>query len=148
MVDKTQAEDASINISASGIVPEKPGNNGRNSESHEEEEREVVSMLPSYNGVFCKVTYIGNTRLATGFEHHPADVGVEETLVGIVRIQFGIGIPVVSTMATRPPLDGTFYGTGTQQSKDILEEKRSVVGSVGPETMVTSSNAETGEVVV
>jgi len=75
-------------------------------------------------------------------------VGVEETLVSIVRVKVCISVAMVSTMSTRPPLDGAFDGASTEHSKDILEGKRSVVGAVGPETMITSCDAKTSAVVV
>jgi len=148
MVDKTQAEDTGVNISATGIVPEKPGDDSRNSKTHEKDERKIIPVLPFYDWVFREVTHISNTGLAPGFEHHPTNVGEEETLVSIVGVKVCVGIAVVSTMTTRPPLDGTFNGASTEHSKDILEGARSVVGAVSPETMITSSDAETGEIVV
>jgi len=148
VVDKTQPEDTSINISTTSIVPEKPANDGGNGETHEKEEGEIIPMLPSDDWVLCEVAHISNTGFTPGLQHHPANVGVEETLVSIVRVKVCIGVAMVSTMTTRPPLDGAFDGASTKHSKDILEGKRSVVGAVGPETMITSRDAETGTVVV
>lgn len=51
-------------------------------------------------------------------------------------------------MIAGPPSDGALNGTGTDQSKEKLERLGSLVGSVGPETVVAGSDAETGPVVV
>jgi len=148
VVDKAQTENTSINKSATGIIPEKPANDSRNGKTHEKEKREIIPVLPSYDWAFCEVAHISDARLAPGLQHHPANVGVEETLVSIVRVKVCIGVAVVSTVASRPPLDGAFDGASTEHSEDILEGKGSVVGTVGPEAMITSCNAETSAVVV
>jgi len=66
VVDKTYPEDTSVNISATGIVPEKPAKDSRNGETHEKEEREIIPVLPSYDWILCEVAHISNARLAPG----------------------------------------------------------------------------------
>lgn len=51
-------------------------------------------------------------------------------------------------MTARPPFDGTLDGTGAGAGEDVLQDGGSVVGPVGPESVVACGDAETGDVVV
>ena len=67
-----------------------------------------MAMLPLDNIVLREVANVRNTRSPAGLDKHPANVRPPETFVGVVRVQVGISIAVVSAVASRPPLDGTF----------------------------------------
>lgn len=67
-------------------------------------------MLPPDNLVLRKIAHVCHTRFTTRLDDHPADVGPEQALVGIVRVEIGVGVPVVRTMSTRPPSNGSFNG--------------------------------------
>lgn len=105
-------------------------------------------MLPPNNGVLAQVADVGDTGLAARFHQHPANVGVEETFVGIVRIQLGVGVAMVSAVATRPPFNGTFNSARTSNSEEVLQWYRRVIRAVGPKAVVPSGNAKASEVVV
>jgi hypothetical protein len=77
-------------------------------------------MLPPDDIALGQVTYVGNAWLAAGFYHHPAHVGPAETAVCVIRIEVGICISVMCTVATGPPLDGTLDCACTSHSKDVL----------------------------
>ena len=51
-------------------------------------------------------------------------------------------------MVTGPPSDGALNGTATNSGKEDLEGKGGLVRSVGPQTVVASSDTETGSEVV
>jgi hypothetical protein len=57
-------------------------------------------MLPPHDLILAQVTDIGDTRLTTGFENHPANMCVPETIVRIVGIEIGIGVPMMSTVTS------------------------------------------------
>ena len=111
MVDKAQPKDTSIHVSTSGVVPKVPRNDGRDGERGKEDEVNIPLVLPANDRVLAEVANVGNTRLSAGLHQHPADVGVEETLMGVVRVEVGVGVTMVCTVATRPPLDRTLDGT-------------------------------------
>lgn len=67
-------------------------------------------MLPSHDFVLAQIADVSNTRLTSGFEEHPPDVGVPESLVSIVWVQVSVSIPVVGTVTPGPPLDRALNG--------------------------------------
>jgi hypothetical protein len=53
---------------------------------------------------------------------------------------------MVSSVSSRPPLDGSLNGSGSGGGEEVLESRRSVVGSMGPKTMVACQGpSETGK---
>lgn len=148
MVNKTQTNDAGINESTSGIVPEQPWEYSWNKEPHNKNQRQVMAMLPPYNGTLGEVAHISNAGLTTWLEEHPANVGVEEAFLGTVGVEVGVGIAVVGTVTTTPPFDGTFDGTSAAGGENILKGKTRIVGAVSPQAVVASSDAKAGDEVV
>lgn len=65
-----------------------------------------------------------------------------------VRVLVSVGVAVVSTVVAGPPSDGTLNSTSADEGEENLERRGGLVGSVGPETVVAGSDAETGPVVV
>lgn len=84
-------------------------------------------VLPPHDLVLCQVGHISDPRLTTGLDHHPADVRPQEAFVGIVWVEVGVGVAVVSTVTSCPPFDGTFDGTCASESEEVLEWLRGVV---------------------
>ena len=105
-------------------------------------------MLPPNDGVLAQIADVGDTGLAAGFHQHPANVRVEETFVGIVWVQLGVGVAMVSAVATRPPFNGTFNSARTSNSKEVLQWYRRVIRAVCPKAVVPSGNAKASKVVV
>jgi hypothetical protein len=136
MVDETQTYEASVDIAPTGVAPAEPRDDSRDDEAHEEEEGNVVLVLPANHLVVGKVADVGDTGLTTGFEKHPAHVSVPETLVRVVWVEFGVSIAVVGSVAARPPFDRTLNGTSTRESEKILQELARIVTAVRPEAMV------------
>jgi hypothetical protein len=64
-------------------------------------------------------------------------VRVQKTLADGVGVFFGVGVSVMSTVATSPPADGALDGTTTSGSKEDLKRKSSRVGAVSPKTVVS-----------
>lgn len=65
---------ASIEEATLPVVPEETGDDGRNNVGHEDEEPDVVFVLPADNDVAVQVGDISDTRLATGLDEHPSNV--------------------------------------------------------------------------
>jgi len=89
-------------------------------------------VLPPHNFVLAQIADVSNTRLTSGFDEHPTDVRVPESLVSIVWVQFSISIPVVGTVAPGPPLDRALDSAGASHCQNVLERLRGVVRPVSP----------------
>jgi hypothetical protein len=148
VVDEAKPQQSGVNITALGVPPAEPRDDGGDDKGHEEEEGEIPAMLKPDDVVPVQIGHVGGAELPAGQDDHPTDVGPEKTLVGVVRVELGIGVPMVSAVASGPPLDAALDGAGTCESEDILEGFRGVVGSMGPETVIACGDAEAGEVIV
>lgn len=97
-------------------------------------------MLEFDDIVPAEVTDIGNARLSTGFDQHPTDVTPVKAFVSVVRVELSVSIPVVSSVTTRPPLDGTLNCTSASKGEEVLQRLGSIVRAMSPETVVTRGN--------
>jgi hypothetical protein len=100
VVDEAQPQNTSIYVSTLSVSPQYPWNNGWNDETHEENEQNVMLVLPANDGVLRKVANIRDSWLPSGLNHHPTDMGVEKTAMSIVRVKVGVGVTVVSSMTS------------------------------------------------
>lgn len=139
-MDKDQTKGSSEEITASPVTPEQAGNDSGNNEAEGQKESGVPAVLPLDDIVLAEITDIGDSGLSARLEQHPADMREPETVVGIVRVQLGVGVSVMGAVATRPPFNGTLHSSGSCHCENILQRLGSVVGPVGPETMVPSSD--------
>lgn len=99
-------------------------------------------MLESNDRVAGQVADVGNTGFPPGLHDHPANVGPEQTVVGSVGVEVGIGVPVVGTVTSRPPLDGALDGTSTGHGEEVFKRLGRIVGTMRPETMVSRSDSQ------
>ena len=148
VVHKAQSSGTGEEESSPPVSPSESGNESREGESHEEEQGEVVLVLPLDDLVSGQVGDIGDTDLSSRLDDHPSDVGPPETLVGRVRVELGVGVSVVGSVSSGPPFDGSLNGTSTSDREGVLERDRGVVSSVSPQSVVTGGDTETGDVVV
>ena len=100
VMNETQPENACINIATQGIVPEQPGDDSWNSEGNNKDHGKIIFMLPFDNRVLAQITDVRNAWLTTRFEQHPANVGVEKAFVSIIRIEVGVGVSMVCSVAS------------------------------------------------
>jgi hypothetical protein len=142
MMDESRAHSTSVEETTLEVSPKEAGNEGRDDVAHEDQEPDVVVVLPADDPVLAEVADVGDTRLATGLDEHPTHVRPPETLVSRVRVKVGVGVAVVGTVTTRPPLDGTLDGASTSQSEPDFKSLGGIVGAVSPETMIASSDAQ------
>ena len=141
MVDKHQPRGAGKVEAAPPISPAEAGDGHREDEAHADDEGEVPLVLPDDDLVLAEVADVGDAWLATGLDDHPADVRPEEALVRRVRVEVGVGVPVVRAVAAGPPLDRAFDGAGATEGEEVLEGEGGGVGTVSPETVVASGDA-------
>jgi hypothetical protein len=138
---ETQSENSSIDIPSLCVTPKQPRDNGRHHKCHDRNQQKVISVLPFNDFILGQIANISDAGLAPWLNHHPSYMRPQEAFVGIVRIEIGVGVAMVSTVSTRPPLDRPFDGTCTCDSEKILERLRGVIGPVGPEAMVARCDA-------
>ncbi len=95
-------------------------------------------MLPSDEGTLIEVGDVVATNLCgVLLQQHPADVGIEESFRGTVRVFGGVSVSVVGTMVTRPPADASLHGAGTKQAQHQADWECSIICTVSPQAMVT-----------
>lgn len=140
MVYEAQAGGAGVDETASPVTPTETRDGHRKEESHADNELQVPAVLPPDNLVLAQVTDVSDTRLATRLNDHPANVRPPETQMRVVRVELGVGVSVVRTVTTGPPLDRAFDCTGTRRGESILERLRRVVRAVSPEAVVARRN--------
>lgn len=100
------------------VTPAESGNQHGHDETHEEDDLEVVAVLPDNNRVFVEITDVGAANtLGVLLHDHPSQVGVQKTLTDGVGVLFGVGVTVVSTVVPSPPANGAFDGTTTDGSQ-------------------------------
>lgn len=148
MVDKDETSDGSVEETTSPVVPSESSDDRWEHETHDGNQRQVELVLELDHWVTAQVGDVGDTWLASWLDNHPAQVRPDQTVVSTVWVEIGVSVPVVSTVTSSPPVDGSLNGTGSHESQEVLEWTRSRVSSVCPKTMVTSSDTKTGEEVV
>lgn len=73
---------------------------------------------------------------------------VKQSAANVVRITIGVGVAVVNAVASRPPANRALDGAATKGSKKNLKRQASGVGAMGPETVITTGDGDTGHVIV
>jgi len=130
------------------VTPTETSNTHGEEQSHDQKQRQIVVVLPPDDLRSSQVGDIGDTDLGSRLEDHPTDVSPPEPFVGRVRVEVGVGVTVVSSVSSGPPLDGSLNGTGSGTCEDVFEGSRGGVRSVGPQSVITSGNSQTGDEVV
>jgi hypothetical protein len=148
LLDEEDTENTSVDEASKPVTPAETCDKSREDEAHEENDLEVVLVLPDDNGVVIEIGDVGAANsLGVLLHEHPAEVRVKKTLPDAVGVLLGVGVTVVSAVVPSPPSDGALNGTAANGSKEDLERKSGGVGSVRPQTMVSGGNTEaSGEV--
>jgi hypothetical protein len=149
LLDEEDAQDTSVDETTLPVVPEKTSDSRREDETHEEDNLDVVLVLPDDDGVLVQVGDVSAANaLGVLLHDHPAEMAVEKSLANAVGVLVGVGVAVVGTVVTAPPADGTLNSTAADEGEEDAQRERGIVGLVCPETMVASCDAETRPEVV
>jgi len=148
VVNKDQSSSTREEESTSPITPHQSCDGGGEDHAHSDQEHEVVLVLPSDDLVLGQIRDVGDTDLASRLDNHPSDVCPPETLVSRVGVELGVGVSVVCSVTSRPPLDGTLDCAGASHGEGVLKGCRSIVRSVGPKSMVAGGDTKTSDEVV
>lgn len=135
MVNEQQPSGTGKEETSLPVAPTETGNTHREEQSHDEQQRQVVVVLPPDDLAPRQIRDIGDTDLGSRLEDHPTDVCPPEPLVGRVRVERGVGVTVVSSVASGPPLDGSLDGSSSGAGEDVFERARGGVRSVGPKSL-------------
>lgn len=137
LLDEEDAEDATVDEAPKPVTPTDTTDEHGENKAHEENNLEVVAMLPDNDWIFVQVGNVcAADTLGILLHQHPSEVGIEETLADRVRVFVGIGVSMVSTMVTSPPSDGAFDGATTNSCQKDAERKGCGVGSMCPQSMI------------
>jgi hypothetical protein len=149
LLDKEDSEDTGVDETAFPVTPAQTGDQHGEDEGHKGGTWDVVLVLPEDYRIFVEVGDVGAADTLWVLLHdHPTNVRVEEAFSDGVRVLVGIGITVVGSMATGPPSDGAFDGTGTDSGEVDLEGQCGRVGRVSPQTMIASGDTHAGVEVI
>jgi len=119
LLNEEDTEDTSVDVSTHPVTPAETGNKSREDQSHEEDDLEVVTMLPDNNGVFIQIGDVcAADSLGVLLHDHPAKMAVQQSLAHTVWVLVGIGVSVVSAVVTAPPADGALDGTTSNGSQE------------------------------
>jgi hypothetical protein len=132
VVNKDQTCGSSVKVSSTPITPKYTRDSGRDDDRHGEQEPKVVLVLPTYERVVGEVRAIRDTWFTTRVDDHPADMRPQETMMGAVGIQVGVGVTMVGAMTSGPPLDGTLNSSCSHETESVLEWQRGIVRTMGP----------------
>ncbi len=91
------------------VAPAETSDKRREDKAHGEQKCNVILVLPSDNLVPREVGNVGDTDLASRLDNHPSYMGPPEALMRGVWVEFGVGISMVRSVTSRPPLDRTLH---------------------------------------
>lgn len=132
MVDEAQTSRASVEKTSYPVTPAETSDSGRNQQTNAKDEVDVPAVLPLDDLILAQVTNIRHAGLVAGLEDHPANVRVPEALVGVVRVEVGVGVPMVSTVTAGPPLDGALDCARSCHCQEVLEGLGRVIRPMRP----------------
>lgn len=118
LLDEEDPQDATIDKAAHPVTPKEPADKHWEDEAHEEDNLEVVLVLPDNNRILVQIGDVGTTNSLWVLLHeHPPEVRVQQSLADGIWVLLGVGVAMVSTVVSRPPSDGAFNGTTTDSGE-------------------------------
>jgi hypothetical protein len=142
VVNEQQPGSAGKEETSLPVTPTETGNTHGEEQSHDQQKRQVVVVLPPDDLASGQVGNVGDTDLGPRLEDHPTDMCPPETFVGRVRVEAGVGVTVVRSVTSGPPFDGTLDGSGSRTGEDVFERTRSGVRSVSPQSLQEDEQRE------
>lgn len=104
LLDEEDSQNTSVDESSHPITPAKTGNEAREDHTHEDDDLDVIAMLPDNDRIIVQV---GDVRTANALwvllHDHPADVRIEKTFSNGIWVLVGIGVSVMSSVISGPP---------------------------------------------
>lgn len=124
LLDDENSEDSGIDETTLPVTPTKTSDEHGEHDTHDEDDAEEVLVLPSDNWALIQIGNVSSAHSLWVLSHdHPSEMRVQKALADGVWILLGIGISVMSSVASCPPSDGAFNGTTTNKGKVDLERE-------------------------
>ena len=106
LLHEEDTQDARVDETTKPVVPTDSRDQGREDQAHEEDDLDVVLVLPDDDLVIIEIGDVGAANALRVLLHdHPANVGVEKSLPDAIRILVGVGVAVMGSVIARPPSD-------------------------------------------
>jgi hypothetical protein len=101
LLDDEGAENTGIDEAAEPIAPAETSDKGREGKTCDEDDLEIVAMLPNDNRVLVQIRDVGAAdSLWVLLHQHPAEVRIDKTLADGVGILLGVGVSVVCSVVS------------------------------------------------
>ena len=71
----------------------------------------------------------------------PANVGEDESALGVVGVLVSVDVVVVDAVVATPPLDGALECTSAEEAEDLLDGLAGDEGAVGEEAVIADGDA-------
>ena len=96
LLHEENAKDASIDEATEPVIPAKACHNRGQNESHENNNFQVMAMLPNDNRVFVQISNVRTTDpLRVLFHNHPSKMAIQQTLANRVGVLVGVGVSMM-----------------------------------------------------
>ena len=137
LLNEEDAEDATVDEATEPVAPAETADEGGEDEAHEEDNFEVVTVLPDHHRILIEIGDVGAANpLGILLHQHPPKVGVEEAFADGIWILVGIGISVMGTMVPSPPSNRAFNGTASHGCEEDAKRDSRGIRRVSPKAMV------------
>jgi hypothetical protein len=115
MVGHSQPERPHIEKAPHPVSPQLTRDDGRDDIGKDDHEQDVTAVLPLDERVVPEVGDVGRAGTLLRLEHHPAYVRPQQTAFGVVRVEVGVGVPMVGPVSPCPPEAGALGCACTAQ---------------------------------
>lgn len=133
LLNKENSKDSSIDESAPPVTPAEAADEHWEDHTHEDENLEVVLVLPDDDWVFVEIGNIGSTNSLWVLLHqHPSEMRVHQAFADRIWIFLGVGVSVMSTMITSPPSDRALDSTTANPSEEDSKRQSGRVRGMCP----------------
>lgn len=124
LLDEEDAEDARVDEATQPISPTQPCNDRGKDETHEDDDLQVILVLPDNDRIFIQVGDIGTSNPLWVLLHdHPSNVRVQKPFPDRIWVFIGIGISVVGAVVAGPPSDRTLDSTTADGGEEDPQRK-------------------------
>lgn len=134
------------------VTPAKTSDQRGHDQAEEDGKRRVVAVLELQQRIGLQVTNVSLDNLvelrapSITPPEHPANVRVEETTLGIVRIFDRVRESVVNSVVVTPAEARAFKSPSSHHQERCLDDRMGVVGAMRPQSVVPRSDANATDV--
>lgn len=120
-----------------------------NYNGHQESQGRIMLFLPHYQVISFQICHVQAFCFGDIFWvlliHHPTDVRVKESPMGIVWVSIRLTVFVMDTMVCNPIIKVTLQRKGVEENKHSPQRKSCFKGAVWPETVSSHRHSKSGQ---